>query len=84
MTFRHTFGIKHEDVISASLDKVLITSLDFDSKILVWKNNHYILHCDPAVRKTLGFYGEAECIVSFQHRKNGFFALARLYRTNKS
>lgn len=78
--FRDTFGINYPDIISASLDKITILAEDFDHGNIMWKNKHYILHCDPAVRKTLGLCGEAVCMVSFQQRKNGFFALARLYR----
>lgn len=81
-TFRDTFGIEYEDIISASLDIQYILAEDFDRKHIRFKNKDYILHCDQHVRKTLGLYGEAKCIISFQERKTGFYALARLYREN--
>lgn len=79
-TFRDTFGIEYEDVLSASLSTEYILAEDFDRGHIRWKNKDYILHCDPTVRKTLGLFGEAKCIVSFQERKTGYYALARLYR----
>ena len=81
-TFRDTFGIEYEDIISASLSVERILAEDFDRKHIRFKNKDYILHCDQTVKKTLGLYGEAKCIISFQERKTGFYALARLYREN--
>lgn len=81
-TFRDTFGIEYEDIILASLDIQYILAEDFDRKHIRFKNKDYILHCDQHVRKTLRLYGEAKCIISFQERKTGFYALARLYREN--
>jgi len=84
MTFRQTFGINgHSDIISASLDVRTIYSDDYDRKHINYKGKDYILHCDSAVRKTLGLAGEAYCMVSYQERKTGFYALARLYRSSK-
>ena len=80
--FRETFGIKYPDVITAHLDTVTILAEDFDRRFIRYKNKDYILHCDQHVRKTLGLYGEAKCMVSFQERKTGFYALARLYRNS--
>lgn len=82
-TFRDTFGIQYEDILSASLDISTILSEDFDRGHIRFKNKDYILHCDPTVRKTLGMYGEAKCIISYQERTTGYYALARLYRNSK-
>jgi len=81
MAFRDTFGIEgYSDIISASLDKRVITAEDYDKRYISYKNKDYILHCDPAVRQMLGYMGDATCLVSYQERKTGFYAMARLYR----
>lgn len=81
MTFRQTFGITgYSDVVKASLDTRTIYSYDFDAKHINYKGKDYILHCDSAVRQTLGLTGEAYCLVSYQERKTGLYAMARLYR----
>lgn len=80
MSFRDTFGINYADIITASLDTRLILSDDFDRRHIHYKGKDYILHCDPSVRKTLGLTGEALCLISYQERKTGFYALARLKR----
>jgi hypothetical protein len=83
MAFRQTFGITgYNDVIKASLDTRIITSEDFDKKNINYKGKDYILHCDAAVRQTLGLTGEAYCLVSYQERNSGLYAMARLYRIN--
>ena len=83
-SFRDTFGITgHNDIISASLDKRTLYSGDFDNRYINFKNKDYILHCDAAVKQTLGLYGSAECLISYQERTTGFYAMARLYRSAK-
>jgi hypothetical protein len=82
MTFRDTFGINHSDIISASLDIRTISIEDFDRKYINFRNKDYILHCDQHVRKTLALVGEAKCMISYQERKTGFYAMARLYRAS--
>lgn len=82
-TFRDTFGINYTDVISASIDTAILLSEDFDRGHLRFRNKDYILHCDPDVRRTLGLYGEAKVIISYQERTTGYYALARLYRDSK-
>jgi hypothetical protein len=79
-TFRDTFGIDYADVITSTLSVETILTDDFDRGHIRWKNKDYILHCDSTVRKTLGLFGEAKVIISFQERTTGFYALARLYR----
>lgn len=81
--FRETFGIDYPDVISAHLDTLSILAEDFDRRFIRYKNKDYILHCDQHVRTCLKQLGEAKCMVSFQERKTGFYALARLYRESK-
>jgi hypothetical protein len=78
--FRDTFGIDYPDIIKAYLDVYNVQTEDYDRGYIRYKNKDYILHCDQTVRKTLGLYGEAKCMVSFQERKTGFYAMARLYR----
>jgi len=81
MAFRDTFSSKHEDVITAYLDALTILEEDYKRRFIKHKNCDYILHCDNSVRNTLKLAGEAYCLVSFQKRKTGFYAMARLYRT---
>lgn len=82
MTFRQTFGITgHSDIIKASLDVRTLYDVDFDKRHINYKGRDYILHCDNHVRQTLKNEGSAYCIVSYQERTTGFYALARLHRT---
>lgn len=78
--FRETFGIKYDDIVQAHLDTLIILTEDFDRRFIRYKNKDYILHCDQHVRTCLLRNGEAKCMVSFQERKTGYYALARLYR----
>lgn len=82
-TFRDTFGIEYNDVLHASINVATILAEDYDRKHIRFRNKDYILHCDPDVRKTLGMYGEAKVIISYQERTTGYYALARLYRDSK-
>ena len=81
MAFRQTFGVTgHNDILKASLDVRTIYDIDLNNRYINFKGKDYILHCDQHVRHLLNSAGSAYCIVSYQERKTGFYAMARLYR----
>lgn len=83
MSYRQTFGITgHTDIVKASLDVRTIYDTDYSNRLLNYKGKDYILHCDNHVRQTLKNEGSAYCLVSYQERTTGFYALARLYRSS--
>lgn len=82
MAFRQTFGvIGHNDIIKAVLDVRTIYDIDLNNRYLNFKGRDYILHCDNHVRQTLKNEGSAYCIVSYQERTTGLYAMARLHRS---
>ena len=82
--FRDTFSSSHSDVISAVLDSRTIYEDDYKRRFIKYKNCDYILQCDATVRQTVKLTGEAYCLISYQQRTTGFYAMARLHRSQPS
>lgn len=81
-TPRNTMGIDYPDIISAHLQLRRITEADFCSyTIAESKDRHksYTLLIDFPVLAAIKQTGEASCLVSFQVRTSGCFAVARLW-----
>lgn len=84
---RNSFGISHPDIISAHLQMRRLTLTDFASmriKESADRQKDYYLLPDHIVWKEIEKNGEAICMISFQVRKHGLFAVARLFDPTKT
>jgi hypothetical protein len=90
--FRDTFGIlkrngeKYKDVIGAFIVQRIVSINDLHSGFLRPSKNEgiYTIHTDSETFKRINEENEALCVISFQKRTNGNFALIRLYKTSLS
>lgn len=79
---RNSFGISHPDIISAHLQMRRLSTSHLSTlriKESADRQKDYYLLPDYRVEKEITEKGEAICMISFQVRKNGLFAVARLY-----
>lgn len=94
---RDTFGIKEQktgkpyhDILTAFLQLRYITDKDLDNGFIFENpakeevtntNDLFFLHCDGKLRRLLQQKQEVQCIISFQIRTTGNFAIARIFTT---
>lgn len=82
-TFRATFGITDEygrtysDIVKAFLKSLPISTEDAHIGYITYAQQDYILQYDKPVALELSKTGLCSCIISFQHRTTGFYAIAR-------
>ena len=84
---RNSFGISHPDIISAHLQMRRLSPSHLSTlriKESADRQKDYYLLPDYRVEKEITEKGEAICMISFQVRKNGLFAVARLYDPSKT
>lgn len=84
---RNSFGISHPDIISAHLQMRRLSSSHLSTlriKESADRQKDYYLLPDYRVEAEILKNGEAICMISFQVRKNGLFAVARLYDPTKT
>jgi hypothetical protein len=88
--FRATFGIldsngkQYPDIIRSFLELRYITKEDIMRGYLDASRFHYILHVDGKTGKEIERDGYAKCIISFQHRTTGLFAIVRLFEQERT
>ena len=71
-------GKQYPDILTGFLLPQYLTSHDYDIGTLTNNGQTFSLHCTHDVRKELGLYGYASCLISYQVRTNGCYAIARL------
>lgn len=89
---RDTFGIKdpktgkkYKDISVSFLQLRKLSLRDFETGILfenptsIDSDRVFILHCDSVLRKKLQEEKEVPCMISFQRRIDGDFAIARIF-----
>ena len=86
--FRETFGIlktngqKYKDIIGAYITKQVVSVNDVHKGFLRPTKNSpiYAIHTDWETFSYIMDNNEAYCVISFQRRTNGNFAMVRLYK----
>lgn len=84
---RNSFGISHPDIISAHLQMRRLSPSHLKTlriKESADRQKEYFLLPDYRVETEILKNGEAICMISFQVRKNGLFAVARLFDPTKT
>jgi len=87
-SFRETFGIlktngeKYKDIIGAYIDSRIVSINDLHAGFLRPSKNDYIytIHTDAETFHTIMNENEAHCVISYQRRTTGNFAMVRLYK----
>jgi len=90
--FRETFGIlkrngeKYKDIIGAFMVARIVSVNDLHSGFLRPSPNEpiYAIHTDWETFKEIMDNNEAQCVISFQRRTTGNFAMTRLYKKELS
>ena len=85
--FRETFGILdpstsklYSDIIGASLQNRMISYSHIDRGYLTLGSSKYQIHVDKETLHEILYNYETYCVVSFQRRTNGCYAMVRLYK----
>jgi hypothetical protein len=84
--FRETFGIldsngeMYSDIIGASLQNRIIDINTLHRGFLTLGSYKYTIHCDLETFQTICNENEAYCVVSFQRRTTGNYAMVRKYK----
>lgn len=86
--FRETFGIlkrngeKYKDIIGAYISQRIVNINDLHAGFLRPVKNEaiYTIHTDSETFHKINEENEALCVISFQRRTYGNFAMVRLYK----
>lgn len=78
-------GTPNPDIKRAFLLRVTVSVEDaICEKIILEDKSEWKLVLEPPVKKTLQATNKADCIISFQLRVDGCFAVARLFEEDKA
>lgn len=85
--FRETFGIldpntskMYEDIIGASLQNRMMRIDHLEKGYLILGSSQYLIHVDKETLREILYSNEAYCVVSFQRRTTGNYAMVRKYK----
>jgi len=77
-------GSKNPDITRYFLDNKTITAHDaMEGKLVLSDRTEWTLVLEPRVREALRQGDSVECLISFQARVDGNFAVARIYDPEK-
>lgn len=81
-----SYGIRKEHIMDAFLLSKILYVEDLTNNIIYSPNKHhtpYVLLTDSALRSTLYNERKASCLISFQKRTDGCYAVARLWKEER-